>query len=82
MENLAIHDDAAEPSAAADDISSNQGADAAKKARNLQKKLKQIQQLKDKLSSSGMNALTPEQVQKLDCEQSLLSELQQLEQYT
>ena len=49
--------------------------DTAKKVRNLQKKLKQIQQLKDKQSTQ---ALTPEQIQKLASEQCILAEIQQL----
>lgn len=51
------------------------GTDTAKKVRNLQKKLKQIKQLKDKQSTQ---TLTPEQLLKLESEQSILSELQQL----
>ncbi|KAL3135760.1 hypothetical protein ABBQ32_007323 [Trebouxia sp. C0010 RCD-2024] len=65
------------PIAAADGIS--QGTDAAKKARSLQKKLKQIQQLKDKRDTNGASTLSPEQIQKLESEQLILLELQQLE---
>lgn len=79
MESLTLNGDSPEPSAAAGTISS-QGADAGKKIRNLQKKLKQIQQLKEKRDAGGVINFTSEQVQKLDSEQSVLSELQQLEQ--
>lgn len=47
--------------------------------RNLQKKLKQIQQLKDK---QGSQSLTPEQLQKLASEQQVLAELRHLGQDT
>lgn len=76
MEALSVQDGT---SSSAAQNSSTQGTDAAKKVRNLQKKLKQIQQLKEKLDSSGTNSLTPEQLQKLETEQSVLLELQQLE---
>ena len=69
-------DTAASASSTAQD---GQGTDAAKKARNLQKKLKQIQQLKEKRDTSGASILTPEQLQKLESEQTILSELHQLE---
>ena len=59
--------------------SSDQGTDLGKKIRNLQKKLKQIQQLKDKRESAGISSLTHEQLQKLESEQSVLSELYQLQ---
>ena len=79
METLTINDDSAETQAAADTIS-NQGADSAKKVRNLQKKLKQIQQLKDKRDAGDGSVLTPEQMQKLESEPSVTSELHHLEQ--
>ncbi len=79
VDSLSLHDDTVASSAAAD-ASSNQANDSAKKVRNLQKKLKQIQQLKEKRSAGGSSGLTHEQVQKLDSEGSVLSELQQLEQ--
>ena len=77
---LSVQEDKAStaPSAAAD--GSSQGNDAAKKARSLQKKLKQIQQLKDKRDTNGASTLSPEQLQKLEGEQSILLELQQLDQ--
>lgn len=56
---------------------SNEATDIGKKVRNLQKKLKQIQQLKDKQTTQ---TLSPEQVQKLESEQSVLTELHELEQ--
>ena len=71
MEAATVQDDTAQ------EVSS-QGPDTAKKIRNLQKKLKQIQQLKDKRDSA--NVLTPEQMQKVASEQSVLLEVQQLEQ--
>lgn len=76
---LCVQEDRAStaPIAAADGIS--QGTDAAKKARSLQKKLKQIQQLKDKRDTNGASTLSPEQIQKLESEQLILLELQQLE---
>ena len=76
MEALSVQDD--KKTSAAQD-SSSQGIDAAKKVRNLQKKLKQIQQLKEKVDTTGSNSLTPEQLQKVETEQSVLLELQQLE---
>ena len=79
METLMINDDSAETQAAADTIS-KQGTDSAKKLRNLQKKLKQIQQLKDKRDAGDGSVLTPEQMQKLESEQLLMSELRHLEQ--
>jgi len=80
MESLTLNDSAG--SQAAPDTSSSQGTDSAKKVRNLQKKLKQIQQLKDKRDAGGGSALTPEQMQKLESEQLVLSELHHLEQCT
>ena len=79
IDTLTINDDSAETQAAAD-TSSNQGTDSAKKVRNLQKKLKQIQQLKDKRDAGDGSVLTPEQMQKLESEQSVMSELHHLEQ--
>lgn len=79
VEALPLQDDTAATAASTAQDGSSQGTDAAKKARNLQKKLKQIQQLKEKLDTSSANTLTPEQLQKLASEQSVLSELQQLE---
>lgn len=78
METLTTNGDSAETQAAAH-ISSNQGTDSAKKVRNLQKKLKQIQQLKDKRDAVDGSVLTPEQMQKLESEQLVVSELQHLE---
>lgn len=50
--------------------------EAAKRLRNLQKKLRQIQQLKDKQASGA--ALVPEQVQKIASEAALLQEMASL----
>lgn len=77
---LSVQEDRAStaPSAAAD--GTGQETDAPKKARSLQKKLKQIQQLKDKRDTDGASTLSPEQIQKLESEQLILLELQQLEQ--
>lgn len=74
-----MQDDTAATTASAAQDGSSQGTDTAKKARNLQKKLKQIQQLKEKRDDSSAMTFTPEQLQKLESEQSILSELQQLE---
>ena len=79
LETLTINGDSAETQAAAD-TSSNQGTDSVKKVRNLQKKLKQIQQLKDKRDARDGSVLTPEQMQKLESEPSVTSELHHLEQ--
>ena len=79
VEALSLRDDTAATAASTAQEGSSHGNDATKKARNLQKKLKQIQQLKEKRYTSSANTLTPEQLQKLDSEQSILSELQQLE---
>lgn len=80
IEALSVQDDTAAIAASTAQDGSNQTADADKKARNLQKKLKQIQQLKEKRDANGANTLTPEQLQKLETEQSVMSELRQLEQ--
>ncbi|EIE21931.1 eIF2A-domain-containing protein [Coccomyxa subellipsoidea C-169] len=53
------------------------GADAAKRLRNLQKKLRQVQQLKEK--QAGGAALEPEQLQKIASEAGLLQEISMLE---
>lgn len=52
--------------------------DALKRARALQKKLRQIQQLKEKLAKEGPAALEPEQRQKIETEAALVSELKAL----
>eukprot|EP00884_Botryococcus_braunii_P023068 jgi/Botrbrau1/9445/Bobra.0252s0068.2 len=52
-------------------------ADREKRLRNLQKKLRQIEQLKEKLASGA--ALEPEQVAKIGGEAALKAEIQQLE---
>ena len=74
---LAMNEDSVECPAVADTGST--GNDTAKKLRNLQKKLKQIQQLKEKRDANDLSALTPEQIQKLRSEDSVLAEVQQLE---
>jgi uncharacterized protein with WD repeat len=51
--------------------------DADKRARNLQKKLRQIQQLKER--AAGGAALEPEQQQKVAGEAALLEELRSLD---
>eukprot|EP00775_Hariotina_reticulata_P012065 gene12064-12206_t len=54
-------------------------ADAAqKRVRALQKKLRQIQQLKEKQSKEGVGALGPEQLQKIEGEAAIVAEIQQL----
>lgn len=50
-------------------------ADAAKRGRNLQKKLRQIQQLKERQAQGGLDA---EQQQKLAGEQAIIDELRSL----
>ena len=50
-------------------------ADAGKRARALQKKLRQVQQLKEK---AQQGPLEPEQMQKIAGEQALIEELQSL----
>lgn len=62
----------AEPS-----TSEDAGADPAKRLRNLQKKLRQVQQLKSK--QAGGTVLEPEQLQKIASEAALLEEIQVLE---
>ncbi|KAK9828927.1 hypothetical protein WJX72_002838 [[Myrmecia] bisecta] len=52
--------------------------DAAKRLRNLQKKLRQTQQLKEKAAAEGKKALTPEQQQKLGGEHALVEEIRSL----
>ena len=51
-------------------------ADSAKKLRNLQKKLRQVQQLKEKQAKG--EPLEPEQVAKIGGEAGLLAEIQSL----
>ena len=51
-------------------------ADSAKRLRNLQKKLRQVQQLKEKQSKG--EALEPEQVAKIGSEAGLLAEIEEL----
>ena len=80
IDALSIQDDAEPAAAPSTKDSPTHATDAAKKIRNLQKKLKQVQQVKEKRDASGTSALTPEQVQKLNSEQAILAELQQLEQ--
>ncbi|KAK9918766.1 hypothetical protein WJX75_006714 [Coccomyxa subellipsoidea] len=53
------------------------GADPAKRLRNLQKKLRQVQQLKDKHTAGAV--LEPEQLQKIASEAALLQDIKLLE---
>lgn len=53
-------------------------SDPAKRARNLKKKLTQIQQLREKIASGALSQLEPEQQAKLDSEASILAELKSL----
>ena len=62
-----------DPSPAGD--ASSAATDDAKRGRNLQKKLRQIQQLKER---QAQGPLEPEQLQKLAGEQALLDELSSL----
>ncbi|KAK9805709.1 hypothetical protein WJX73_000716 [Symbiochloris irregularis] len=62
--------------AAAGDADGGAAAEAAKRGRALQKKLRQVQQLKEKAASG--TALEPEQVQKIAGEKELIAELQSL----
>ena len=55
--------------------SQGQGGDVAKRARALQKKLRQVQQLKER---AGQEALEPEQLQKIAGEAALVAELRSL----
>lgn len=71
---LQMADNAVSQASPAADAGS-EATDTAKKVRNLQKKLKQIQQLKDK---QGSQSLSPEQLQKLASEQSVLADLREL----
>lgn len=80
VEALSVRDDTAATAVSSAQDENSEGTDTARKARSLQKKLKQIQQLKEKRDNNGSNTLTPEQLRKLESEQSILSELQQLEQ--
>ena len=50
-------------------------ADAAKRGRNLQKKMRQIEQLKER---QGQGPLDAEQLQKIAGEQAIIDELQSL----
>lgn len=52
------------------------GADSAKKLRNLQKKLRQVQQLKERQVKG--ESLEPEQIAKIGCEAGILAEIQGL----
>ena len=80
MHALTIQDNAEQATAAAHKANTPDNiTDATKKIRNLQKKLKQIQQVKQKRDANGVSALTPEQMQKLDSEQAILADLQHLE---
>ena len=62
---LSIQDAEGAADSQAHQDSTNQAADSVKKARNLQKKLKQIQQGKQQRDEKGMNTLTPEQEQNI-----------------
>ena len=53
-------------------------ADPAKRVRNLQKKLKQIQQLREKIRAGGKGKMEPEQEAKLASEQGIVEELRSL----
>ena len=53
------------------------GTDAGKRLRNLQKKLRQVQQLREKQAAGG--ALEPEQLQKIASEAALMQEVRTLE---
>lgn len=53
------------------------GTDAGKRLRNLQKKLRQVQQLKEKQAAGA--ALEPEQLQKIASEAALTQEIRTLE---
>lgn len=50
-------------------------AECVKRARALQKKLRQIEQLKERRDREGLHALEPEQLQKIGTEQALQAEL-------
>lgn len=52
-------------------------ADPAKRLRNLQKKLRQVQQLKDKQAAGAV--LEPEQLQKIASEAALLEDIRAVE---
>ncbi len=54
------------------------GGDAAKRLRNLQKKLRQVQQLKERAAAGGA-PLEPEQLQKIAGEGALQEEIRTLE---
>ncbi|KAG2484504.1 hypothetical protein HYH03_016647 [Edaphochlamys debaryana] len=69
---VSVQDAAPAPSPANDEESRQ------KRARALQKKLRQVQELKDKRAAQGDNALTPEQHEKLAGEAALLAELAEL----
>ncbi len=53
------------------------GTDAGKRLRNLQKKLRQVQQLREKQAAGA--ALEPEQLQKIASEAALMQEIKMLE---
>ena len=53
------------------------GTDAGKRLRNLQKKLRQVQQLREKQAAGA--ALEPEQLQKIASEATLIQEVRSLE---
>ena len=58
--------------------SNDAGAEPAKRVRNLQKKLKQIQQLREKIKAGGMGKIEPEQEAKLASEHGIIEELRSL----
>eukprot|EP01025_Chloroclados_australasicus_P059651 TRINITY_DN7554_c0_g1_i1.p1 TRINITY_DN7554_c0_g1~~TRINITY_DN7554_c0_g1_i1.p1 ORF type:complete len:634 (+),score=76.72 TRINITY_DN7554_c0_g1_i1:142-2043(+) len=55
-----------------------QEMDVQKRIKNLQKKYRQIQQLKEKLETQGKDSLEPEQIAKIATEQSVVQEIQSL----
>lgn len=69
------------PSGAAADggAGRDDGEARAKRIRALQKKLRQVQQLKEKRAAEGERSLEPEQIAKLATEPAILAELQALE---
>ena len=58
--------------------SNDAAAEPAKRVRNLQKKLKQIQQLREKIKAGGKGKIEPEQEAKLASEQGIIEELRSL----
>ena len=80
MHALTIQDNAEQATAAAPEANTPDNiTDATKKIRSLQKKLNKIKQVKQKRDANGASALTPEQMKKLDREQAILADFQQLE---